>query len=63
MEKACRISLVTKKDGFDTGFDGMLRATAASHKVWSYNMLQNKPHHMFTSFFPILEGLTHTHIV
>ena len=63
MEKACRISLVTKKDGFDTGFDGMLRATAASHKVWSYNMLQNKPHHMFTSFFPILEGLTHTHIL
>ncbi|CAK9005673.1 unnamed protein product [Durusdinium trenchii] len=33
MEKQCRISLVTKKDGFDTGLDSFIRSAAASHKV------------------------------
>ncbi|CAK9073826.1 unnamed protein product [Durusdinium trenchii] len=33
MEKHCRVSLVTKKDGFDTGLDSFIRAAAASRKV------------------------------
>lgn len=33
MEKSCRISLVTKKDGFDLGLDNAVRAAAAAAKV------------------------------
>ncbi|CAL1150712.1 unnamed protein product [Cladocopium goreaui] len=33
MEKNCRLSLVTKKDSFDTGLDAFLRSTASSKKV------------------------------
>ena len=39
MEKNCRLSLVTKKDSFDTGLDAFLRSTASSKKarLWPKN--------------------------
>ncbi|CAK9083772.1 unnamed protein product, partial [Durusdinium trenchii] len=33
MEKWCRVSLVNKKDSFDTGLDSAIRLAASSHKV------------------------------
>ena len=39
MEKACRMSLITKKDGFDNGFKSMVRQAATLHKAMCHDVL------------------------